>query len=99
MICVQSGQLQSIFKPFTISYQQQSTFQVVRFAIPQEVADDHNGQDQEDDHEDLEVEIHVLAHGPADNNDERCIKQRRLYGGPDAVEERKVLLKCVSLQR
>ena len=73
------------------THNQHGTLEVIRLAIAQEVANNDNGQDKQDNHEDFKVEVHVLVHGPADQNDKRGVEQGRLDRGADAVEEGKVL--------
>jgi hypothetical protein len=73
-----------------IDHDRQGSLQVVGFAITEEVANDKDGKDKENHHEDLEVEVHVLSKTPTNHDDERSVEEGRLDGGPKAVEEGKV---------
>jgi hypothetical protein len=68
------------------------TFQVVALAVPQEIANHEDGQDQDDGVEDFKVEFHFGANPPADNDDERRIEEGCLDGGAEDVGEGEVHL-------
>jgi hypothetical protein len=74
-----------------LTYHEQGTFEIIRLAVAEEVPNHDDRQDQEHDHEDLKVEIHVFAHDPADDDDQGRIEERSLDGRANAVEEREVL--------
>lgn len=50
----------------------------IRFAIAEEIADNQDSQDQEDNHEYLEIELHFFAHGPADEDHKRAVEESGL---------------------
>jgi len=50
------------------TYHKKTTLEVVGRAIAQEVSNDQNRNDQEDNQEDLEIQIHVFAKTPADDD-------------------------------
>ena len=76
-----------------IDHDQQRALQVITLPVTQELPDDQNGQNEQSDHEDLKVEVHIrLAEGPADEHDEGCVEEGRLNGGSKAVVEGEVHL-------
>lgn len=74
-----------------LTYYKKGSLEVVGLAVAQEVANHNNGENEQNDHEDLKVEIHILTHGPAHNDDQRSIEKRSLNGGTDAMEKSKIL--------
>lgn len=73
------------------TYHQQTPLKIIAFPVTQEVANNDDREHKEYDHENLEVEVHVLAKKPANNDDKRSIEQCCLDRGADAMEESKVL--------
>lgn len=73
------------------THNKQRALEVIRLPISKEVPHDDNGQDEQDDHEDLEVEVHGLVQDPAGEHDERGVEEGCLQRGAEAVEEGEVL--------
>ena len=59
----------SLVRDLAQAYNLKSSLKVIRFLVTEEVADDQDGQDEQSDHKDLEVQVHRLSHGPADDDD------------------------------
>lgn len=73
-----------------INQHTEPAFKVVGLAIPQEISDNKNRQDKGDDHEDFEIQAHVLAEAPANDHHKRCVQQGRLDRWAKAVEQGKI---------
>lgn len=70
----------------------ESTLEVVRFLVPEEVAHDDDGEDEDDDVEDFKVEVHALVETPSDDDDEGRVEEGGLEGGAEDVGECEVHL-------
>lgn len=69
---------------------QQRTLEVIRRSITEEIAHHENGQDQENNHEDLKVEVHVLTKPPTDDHSQRSIEESRLDGWTETMRQGEV---------
>ena len=70
----------------------ESTFEVVGLLIPEEVAHNDDGEDEDDDVEDFEVEVHALVETPTDDDDEGRVEESGLEGCAKDVGECEVHL-------
>ena len=70
----------------------EGALKVVRLAVPNKVADDEDGEDKHHGIEDFEVEVHVLAEAPADEDDEGGVEQGGLDGGAEDMGDGKIHL-------
>jgi hypothetical protein len=70
----------------------QHALQIIGFPVAEERADHENSQDEGNSVEDLEVEIHVDTKTPADEHDERSVKEGSLDAGTENVGKGKVHL-------
>lgn len=67
-----------------------TALQIIRFPVPKEVPYHENREHKQDDHENLKVQIHVLAEAPANYNGQRSVQQSSLNRRTQTVEECKV---------
>jgi len=64
-----------------------NTLKIVGFCITQEVTDNQNSQYEDDSVEDLKVQIHRHAKSPANHNNKRSVKERRLDGAAEDMRQ------------
>jgi hypothetical protein len=50
------------------TYYQERAFQVITFTISEEIVDDNNGNQKQDSHEYLEIEIHWVCKSPSNQD-------------------------------
>lgn len=73
-----------------INQHTEPAFKVVGLAIPQEISDHKNRQDNGDYHEDLKIQTHVLSEAPANDYHQRCIQEGGLDRWAKAMEQGEV---------
>lgn len=75
----------------------QRALEPITLAVAQEVAHDNNGEDQHDGFKRAELQVHVDATSPADEDDERRVEQGGLDTRTEHVDEGEVGLVVVGL--
>lgn len=83
---------QKEWKESSTTYHQQNTLEIIALLVSQEIADDEDAQDEQGDHEDFKVEVHLLAQSPADKHHQRSVEEGRLDRRAETVVQRKVHL-------
>lgn len=68
----------------------ETTFEIVGFAVAQEVANHKDCKHQQYDHENFEIQVHLFIQPPTNNDGKRCVEKGSLDGRAQAMEESKV---------
>ena len=73
------------------THNEEGAFQIVGLAVAQKVTDHDNGEHKQNNHEDLEIEIHIFPESPPHYDYKGSVEQGCLDRRADAVEESEVL--------
>ena len=90
-ICIIPRQSSRVVQFRRGSYYKQAALEIIGSPVPEEVANHQDGQDQDHNHEDLEIEIHGLTKAPAHNDHKRSIEECSLNRRSKTVVKGEIL--------
>jgi len=73
-----------------MAYHKEGTFQPIRLAVAEKIANDQDREHEKANHEDLKIEIHRLAHGPGDDDNEWAVEEGCLDGWAETMVQRDI---------